>query len=157
MQGNKQVIRGLNGALKNQLTAINQYFLHARIYKNLGFAGLDEPACRASVQRMKQADRIIERILLLEGLPNLQALGALTVGEGPREMLEADLALELNAIAFLKEVIGLCETGQDYVSRDLLLAALAGQEEYADWLKTQVSLIGQTGLENYLQSRMRNG
>lgn len=157
MQGNKQVIRGLNGALKNQLTAINQYFLHARIYKNLGFAGLDEAAYRASVQRMKQADRIIERILLLEGLPNLQALGALTVGEGPREMLEADLALELSAIAFLKEVIGLCETGQDYVSRDLLLAALAGQEEYADWLRTQVSLIGRIGLENYLQSRMRNG
>ena len=157
MQGNKQVIRGLNGALKNQLTAINQYFLHARIYKNLGFAGLDEPAYRASVQRMKQADRIIERILLLEGLPNLQALSALTVGQGPREMLEADLALELSAIAFLKEVIGLCETGQDYVSRDLLLAALGGQEEYADWLKTQVSLIGRIGLENYLQSRMRDG
>ena len=155
MQGDKAVIRGLNGVLKNQLTAINQYFLHARIYKNFGFARLDEHACRASVNRMKQADRIIERILLLEGLPNLQDLGALTVGQDPREMLAADLRLEQGAIAFLREAIGLCEAGQDYVSRELLAGALAAEEEYADWLKTQLALIDQIGLANYLQASLR--
>ena len=150
MQGDKAVIRGLNGVLKNQLTAINQYFLHARIYKNLGFARLDEHACRASVNRMKQADQIIERILLLEGLPNLQDLG-----QDPREMLAADLRLEQGAITFLREAIGLCEAGQDYVSRELLAGALAAEEEYADWLKTQLALIDQIGLENYLQASLR--
>lgn len=155
MQGDKAVIRGLNGVLKNQLTAINQYFLHARIYKNFGFARLDEHACRASVNRMKQADRIIERILLLEGLPNLQDLGALTVGQDPREMLAADLRLELSAITFLREALGLCEAGQDYVSRELLAGALAAEEEYADWLKTQLGLIDRIGLENYLQASLR--
>ena len=155
MQGDKAVIRGLNVVLKNQLTAINQYFLHARIYKNFGFAGLDEHACRASVNRMKQADSIIERILLLEGLPNLQDLGALTVGQDPREMLAADLRLEQGAITFLRKALGLCEAGQDYVSRELLSGALAAQEEYADWLKTQVGLIDRIGLKNYLQSSLR--
>ena len=155
MQGDKAVIRGLNGVLKNQLTAINQYFLHARIYKNFGFARLDEHACRASVSRMKQADRIIERILLLEGLPNLQDLGALTVGQDPREMLTADLRLEQGTITFLREALGLCEASQDYVSRELLSGALATQEEYADWLKTQLALIDQIGLENYLQASLR--
>lgn len=155
MQGDKAVIRGLNGVLKHQLTAINQYFLHARIYKNLGLARLDEHACQASVNRMKQADRIIERILLLEGLPNLQDLGALTVGQDPREMLAADLRLELGAITFLREALGLCEAGQDYVSRELLSGALAAEEEYADWLKTQLALIDQIGLANYLQASLR--
>ena len=154
MQGNKKVIRGLNGVLKHQLTAVNQYFLHARIYKNFGFGGLDEHAYRQSISRMKQADRLIERILLLEGLPNLQDLGALTVGEDPEEMLNADLKLESAAVAFLKEVIGLCEAGQDYVSRDLLAAALADQEEYVDWLETQFALISRIGMDNYLQSRI---
>lgn len=155
MQGDKAVIRGLNGVLKNQLTAINQYFLHARIYKNLGFAGLDEHACRASVNRMKQADRIIERILLLRGLPNLQDLGALTVGQDPQEMLAADLRLEQAAITFLREALGLCEASQDYVSRELLAGALGAAEEYADWLKTQLALIDRIGLKNYLQSSLR--
>jgi len=154
MQGNTQVIKHLNKALKNELTAINQYFLHARMYKNFGLTELAEHEQKESIDEMKHADALIERILFLEGLPNLQDMGKLRIGENAKEMLESDLALEMEAVPDLKIGIEYAESVQDYVSRELFEAILESEEEHIDWLETQLELIPKVGLENYLQSKM---
>jgi bacterioferritin len=154
MQGDTQVIEHLNRALTNELTAINQYFLHARMYKNWGLGELDAHEHRESIDEMKHADALIERILFLEGLPNLQDIGKLKIGENPREMIECDLKLEQEAVPLLREAIAHCESVNDYVSRELLEDILQSEEGHIDWLETQLELIGRVGLENYLQSKM---
>ena len=154
MKGDKQVIQFLNKVLRQELTAINQYFLHARMYKNWGLKQLDEHEYHESIDEMKHADRLIERILFLEGLPNLQDLGTLRIGENTREILEADLALELEAVPLLREAIAHCESVRDYVSRELFEDILGPEDEHIDWIETQLELIGKVGIENYLQSKM---
>lgn len=154
MQGDKQVIKHLNKVLQNELTAINQYFLHARMYKNFGLTELDEYEFKESLDEMKHADQLIERILFLEGLPSMQTLGKLRIGESPKEMIEADLALEMDALPDLKEAINYCESIKDYISREVFESILESEEEHVDWLETQLELISKVGLENYLQSKM---
>lgn len=154
MQGDKKVIDYLNRTLTNELTAINQYFLHARMYKNWGLGSLNEHEYNESIDEMKHADKLIERILFLEGLPNLQDIGKLLIGENPKEMLELDLKLEREAVPLLREAIEYCEKVSDYISRELFEDILEGEEEHIDWLETQLELIGRVGLENYLQSKM---
>jgi len=154
MKGDIKVIKFLNQALENELTAINQYFLHARMYKNWGFIKLNEKEYHESIDEMKHADLLIERILFLEGLPNVQNIGKVLIGENPREMLACDLKLELIAIPLLREAIQYCESISDFVSRDLFSHILESEEEHVDWLETQVDLIDKISLENYLQSQM---
>jgi bacterioferritin len=154
MQGDPKVIEHLNRALYNELIAINQYFLHAKMFKNWGLKELAAHEHHESIDEMKHADRLIERILFLDGLPNLQNLGKLMIGENPQEALECDLKLEYLAVPDLKAAIAHCETVQDYVSRELFESILESEEEHIDWLETQLSLIKQVGMQNYLQSQM---
>ena len=158
MQGNKKIIDALNKVLKNELTSINQYFLHARMFRHWGLEKLNDYQYKQSIRVMKEADEVIERILFLEGLPNLQNLGKLLIGEEVVECLNGDLTYERDIQRpLLIESIALCETLQDYVSRDLLEDLLEHCEEAIDWLETQQSLIVNVSLPNYLQSHMAPG
>ena len=157
MKSDPKVIEWLNAQLRNELTATNQYFLHYRLFKHWGFDRLAKVEYEESIGEMKHADRLIERILVLEGLPNLQDLGKLLVGETVPEALECDLQSETGAQATLKDAIAHCESVRDYVSRELLEDILDDTEEHIDWLETQRDLIGKVGLENYLQSQMGEG
>ena len=154
MQGDKKVIDYLNQVLKNELTAINQYFLHARMFANWGYKKLDEREYGEAVDEMKHAEALVKHILFLEGMPNLQDLGKLGIGEDPKEMLESDLKLELDSVALIREAIACCETVRDYVSRALLDDILEGEERHIDWLETQLQLAKSIGMENYLQSQI---
>ncbi len=154
MKGNKEVITALNVVLANELVGINQYFLHARMFKDFGFTALDKADYKTSIQKMKNADRLIERILFLEGLPNLQSLGRLRIGENCEEMIAANMEFEQLSLVDLKNAIELAEQKRDYISREALDAILNEQEEQIDWLETQQSLIKTMGIENYLQSQM---
>ena len=151
MQGNPKVIEYLNKALYNELVAINQYFLHAKMFANWGLKALAEHEHHESIDEMKHADRLIERILFLEGLPNLQNLGKLSIGESPEEALACDLRLERDALPTLREGIAHCEAVADYTSRALLAAILASEEEHIDWIETQLDLIARLGVPLYLQ------
>ena len=157
MKGDAKVIEFLNKALYNELTAINQYFLHAKMLKNWGLKELAEHEYKESIDEMKHADKLAERILFLDGLPNFQALGKLRIGEGPRELLECDLKLELEALPVLREAIAHCEQIGDYVSRQLFADILDSEEEHIDWLETQLSLVERLGEPNYLAQQLDKG
>ncbi|MDR9467651.1 bacterioferritin [Marinospirillum sp.] len=154
MQGNSAIKEQLNKVLTLELTSINQYFLHARMFRNWGFEKLNKAAYKKSIKDMKQADELIERILFLEGLPNLQHLEKLRIGEHTQEMLQCDEDLQLDSIQLLRSVIALCEKEQDFISRHLLQEILEDEEEYLDWLETQQHQIKEMGIENYLQAAM---
>ncbi len=152
MQGDRQIIQLLNRQLTRELTAVTQYFLHARMYKNWGLHKLNESEYKESIDEMNHADSLIERVLFLEGLPNLQELGKLRIGENVPECLECDLKLELEALPLLKDAVAYCEQAGDYVSRELFEHILESEEKHVDWLETQLALIDKIGLQNYLQS-----
>ena len=154
MKGDKKIIGHLNKVLFNELTAINQYFLHSRMYRNWGYKELAEHEYKESIDEMKHADRLIERILFLEGLPNLQALGKLMIGETPHEVIKCDLKLELIAHPDLKAAIADSEKAGDYVSRELFESILESEEEHIDWLETQLGLIDKLGENGYLQQKL---
>ena len=154
MKGDQKVIQYLNKVLTNELTAVNQYFLHARMFDNWGFSRLGEHTYKESIDEMKHADKLITRILFLEGLPNLQELNKLLVGENAHEALQCDLRLEKAAHPMLKEAIAHCESVADYVTRELFESILDSEEEHIDWLETQLGLVERGGLQNYLQSQM---
>jgi bacterioferritin len=154
MKGDSKVITYLNKALKNELVAINQYFLHARMFENWGLNELNKKEYEESIDEMKHADALIKRILFLQGLPNLQDLGKLKVGENTEEIMRCDLAVELEAVPLLREAIEYCEQARDYVSRELFEDILAAEEEHIDWLETQLELIEKVGLQNYQQSKI---
>jgi bacterioferritin len=153
MKGDATVIEHLNKVIKNELTAINQYFLHSRMYKDWGMAKLADHEFAESVDEMKHADQLVERVLFLEGLPNLQDLGKLRIGENVEEMLQCDLDLELDAIPDLRAAIAYCESHKDYISRDLFDSILESEEEHVDWLETQLGLIEKMGVANYVQTQ----
>ena len=154
MQGDKKVIEYLNKILGNELIAINQYFLHSKMYKNWGFGELGEHEYYESIDEMKHADKLTDRILFLEGLPNYQHLGKLRIGENVKEMLQCDLDLERDALPVLKEGIAYCEKVQDYVTRELMVKILDSEEEHIDWLETQLDLIARLGEGPYLQTKL---
>ncbi|MCV2884203.1 bacterioferritin [Aestuariibacter sp. AA17] len=157
MDGNKKVVSMLNEVLTAELTSINQYFLHARMFKNWGFSNLNEVCYKKSIKDMKQADDLIERILFLNGIPNLQALNKLYIGEEPVEMLECDLKFQLEQLPLLKKAIVLCENEKDFVTRELLEDILSYEEGHVDWLEAQQYQIDAITLENYLQSQIHEG
>lgn len=154
MQSNSTILSLLNSILTTELTSINRFFLHARMYKNWGFEKLNEAMYKKSIKDMKQADEIIERILFLQGLPNLQRLEALQIGEHTKEMLACDLRFELAQVTQLKDAIKTCEDEKDYVSRDLLTEILEYEEGFVDWLETQEYQIDNMTIENYLQAQI---
>ena len=154
MKGDPQIIEWLNQALKAELTAINQYFLHSRMYEDWGFDRLAKKLYQESIEEMQHADLIIKRILLLEGLPNLQDLGRLRIGETPKEALECDLALELDAVPMYRDAVEYAEKCRDYVSRDLFQSILDDEEHHVDWIETQLNLIEKIGEKNYFQTQM---
>ena len=154
MKSDPKVIEFLNRVLRNELSAINQYFLHSRMFLDWGLKSLGDYEFQESVDEMKHADSLIERILFLEGLPNMQDIGKLRIGEHAREMLECDLALEMEAIPDLREAVEYCESCKDFVSRDLFDRILIAEEDHVDWLETQLQLIEKVGIENYLQSQI---
>lgn len=154
MKGNKDILAALNEVLMKELTAINQYFLHARMLENWGLGKIGKYEYKASITEMKHADKLIKRVLFLEGLPNLQKLGKLKIGQTVKEIIDCDLIIEQDSVAQLKKYIDLCEKETDFVTRDLLTDILQHEEDHIDWMETQIDLIQSVGEENYQQSQM---